>query len=237
MVEILDSDSVKKCDVTCYKERTLQLVKKLGDAVDIWEIGNEINESWLRRHPKAADEATIRAESLEVSSKIDAAFEVIEAAGGRTTLTFYYNDDGQRHCWTFQNDEMFRWVDVYASQQIKAGLDYALISYYDDPSEDDGCRNNADEEPLRPNWSVVFNSLHARFPSSFVGFGECGRKKDKKQEYINYYYRDLPRQNIHPKFIGGYFWWFFDKDMVPFDRKVRGVRLLDVLRTAVSASP
>jgi hypothetical protein len=237
MLEILDSESFRKCDVTCYTERSRELVTRLKDSVDIWEIGNEINERWLRKHPKAKDEATIRIESKEVSKKNDAAFEIIKNAGGRTALTFYYNDDGQRHCWTVRNDEMFLWIDTYVSRQIKEGLDYALISYYDDPSKDKGCRNDADEEPLRPNWINVFKSLDARFPNSFLGFGECGRNKNNKQEYIVHYYKDIARQNIHPRFIGGYFWWFFDKDMVPPDRKVNGVYLLEVLRTAIAGSP
>lgn len=83
MLEILDSQSFRKCDVSCYEERSRELVTRLRDSVDIWEIGNEINESWLRRHPKARDEATIRRESEEVSKNSTPPLDLLRTPAGR----------------------------------------------------------------------------------------------------------------------------------------------------------
>lgn len=238
MVEIIDSSSMSKCDVDCYRERTRQLVKRLGDSVDIWEIGNEINENWLREHKDARDKETVDRESLNVLKKLDAAAREVSNIKGRTALTLYFNDDGRRHCWTLAQDEMFQWVDRYLSSPYKSDLNYVLISYYDDPSKDDGCRNNDDEEKLQPDWPKVFSDLDSKFNGPSVGFGECGTKDKKlKTEYIHHYYSDINQQSIHAKFMGGYFWWFFDKDMVPFDRKVNGVNLLQVLKTTINKQP
>ncbi len=84
-----------------------------------------------------------------------------------------------------------------------------------------------DPEQLRKfYWDVVFNELHRRAtmlnPNIKIGFGEVGCKKercDSRIDFLNRYYsiraRDLTNPaNIQPWFIGGYFWWTAQPDIL-----------------------
>ena len=51
MGEILDSFFVKNISTAAYGTRTTEYLNTLGDNVDIWEIGNEINGEWLGDTP------------------------------------------------------------------------------------------------------------------------------------------------------------------------------------------
>jgi hypothetical protein len=89
---------------------------------------------------------------------------------------------------------------------MKNGLDYVLVSYYEDD-----CNN------YQPNWQQVFDSLHVIFPNAKLGIGECGTTNaNRKAEYITRYYT----MNITtPNYIGGYFWWYYRQDCVPWNTK------------------
>ena len=157
----------------------------LGDNVDIWEIGNEINGEWL------GDTATVVA-------KMNSAYNLVKAKGKTTALTLYYNEG----CWKNKSNEMFKWAEKNISATMKEGLDYVFISYYEDD-----CNN------LQPDWPQVFQKLGKLFPKSKIGFGEVGTKNaDHKKAFINRYYNMKIK---HPNFVGGYFWWYFIQDMVP----------------------
>jgi hypothetical protein len=88
---------------------------------------------------------------------------------------------------------------------MRQGLDYVLISYYEDDCND-----------LQPDWLSVFQRLAQMFPSSKLGFGEIGTKlKERKIPYIQRYY------NMHlsvPRYVGGYFWWYGRQDFVPWTK-------------------
>lgn len=185
MGEILDSYYVSQYTLAQYQARTTEYLNLLGSKVDIWEIGNEINGEWLGN-------------TSDVVAKMNAAYSIIKAANKKTALTLYYN----KNCWENQANEMFKWVNTNINSSMKNGLDYVLVSYYEDD-----CNN------LQPNWQQVFDSLHAIFPNSKLGIGECGTNKStKKASYINRYYK----MNITtPKYVGGYFWWYFKQDCVP----------------------
>ena len=185
MGEILDSYYVSQYTLAQYQARTTEYLNLLGSKVDIWEIGNEINGEWLGN-------------TSDVVAKMNAAYSIIKAANKKTALTLYYN----KNCWENSSNEMFKWAKTNISSAMKNGLDYVLVSYYEDD-----CNN------LQPNWQQVFDSLHAIFPNSKLGIGECGTNKStKKASYINRYYK----MNITtPKYVGGYFWWYFKQDCVP----------------------
>lgn len=135
--EILDSQLVKEFSEDCYRYRAASYVEKLGDDVDIWEVGNEVNGGWVREH----ETSWVKAEAEAVRDKISAAYRVVHDAGGKTALTLYLNDDGKgNHCWKFRQEEMFAWLDKYVTADMREGLDYVLVSYYeDDPGKD--CKN------------------------------------------------------------------------------------------------
>jgi hypothetical protein len=186
MGELLDSYYMNQYNLAQYVARTNEYVNLLGSKVDIWEIGNEVNGEWLG--PIA-----------DVVAKIDTAYKIIKANGKKTELTLYYN----KNCYENAQNEMFRWVNQRLSPTMRNNLDYVLISYYEDD-----CNN------LQPNWQQVFDSLHTLFPNSKIGIGECGTlTASKKITYINRYYK----MNITtPNFIGGYFWWYYKQDCVPY---------------------
>lgn len=186
MGELLDSYYMNKYSLSQYAARTNEYLNLLGSKIDIWEVGNEVNGEWLGTTP-------------DVVAKIDTAYSIVKAQNKKTELTLYYNQD----CWSNSNNEMFYWVNKNLSSKLRNGLDYVLVSYYED-----------DCNGLQPNWQRVFDSLHVLFPNSKLGIGECGTKTSgNKAAFISRYYK----MNITtPNYVGGYFWWYFKQDCVPY---------------------
>ena len=185
MGEILDSYYMHQYSVQQYVDRTNEYLDKFQNKVDIWEIGNEINGEWLGNN-------------ADVVAKMTQAFNIVKSRNKKAALTLYYNHD----CWEHAQNEMFRWTLNNVPQNMRNGLDYVLVSYYED-----------DCNSYQPNWQAVFDSLHVIFPNSRLGIGECGTSHaNRKEEYINRYYR---MQISTPNYIGGYFWWYYKQDCVP----------------------
>lgn len=185
MGEILDSYYMSQYSVPQYVSRTNEYLNVLGDKVDIWEIGNEINGEWLGNNDS-------------VVAKMTQAYTIVKNQNKKTALTLYYN----YNCWENPQNEMFRWTLNNVPVNMKQGLDYVLVSYYEDD-----CNN------YQPNWQRVFDSLHVIFPNSKLGISECGTSySNRKRDYINRYYRmRITTRN----YIGGYFWWYYKQDCVP----------------------
>lgn len=189
MGELLDSYYMKDYSVEQYGDRAIEYVSLLGNKVDIWEIGNEINGEWLGNKDS-------------VILKLTKAFIVTRKMGKKTALTLYYN----KNCWEDPRNEMFRWVNENIPYKMKFTIDYIFVSYYEDD-----CNN------LQPNWQQVFDSLRVIFPNSMLGIGECGTKyASRKEAYINRYYT---MNVTTPYFIGGYFWWYYRQDCVLWSQK------------------
>ncbi len=188
MGEIVDSFFMKKYGVEEYLTRTSEYLNVLGDQVDIWEIGNEINGDWCGPTP-------------QVAAKMVGAYERVKAAGKTTELTLYYNQGCAKH----PGNEMFAWAEANIPERMKQGLDYVLVSYYED-----------DCKMLQPDWPRVFRRLAVMFPRSKLGMGECGSKyKSRKAAYIKRYYT---MKIDEPRYVGGYFWWYYKQDMVPYTK-------------------
>ena len=62
-----------------------------------------------------------------------------------------------------QSMTMNEWLVKYVPNDMKLGLDYVFVSYYDD-----------DNDGYRWDWKKVMDDLHAIFPNSKLGIGECG---------------------------------------------------------------
>jgi hypothetical protein len=188
MGEILDSYSFQEYDLKNYKERVTQYVNYFPDKVDIWEIGNEVNGDWLG-DPK------------DVSEKLNAAYDIVKAKNKKTAITFYYN----YNCTGDPETEMFNWIQRNIRNKIRTGTDYVFVSYYEDE-----CITT------EPDWDTIFKYLQVMFPNAKLGIGECGtRDKGNSEELMKKYY-DIKVSN--PKFIGGYFWWYFKRDCVPYTK-------------------
>lgn len=197
MGELLDSFYVGKETLASYRARASEYLAAMGDNVDIWEIGNEINGEWLGT-------------TANVVAKMQGAYDVMKAKQKRVALTLYYNQG----CYDDKANEMFTWAAANIPQNMKNGLDYVLVSYYED-----------DCSGLKPDWPTVFHKLALMFPNSKVGFGEVGTKialkknkqiilsaQDNKAEYIKRYYSMTINE---PNYIGGYFWWYGYQDLIP----------------------
>jgi hypothetical protein len=188
MGSLADSYYMKNYSVQGYTEKVNEFVNTLGDKVDLWEIGNEVNGGWL------GDEDS-------VLTKIIYGYKFVYSRNKATVLTLYYNDG----CTDNPGNEMFSWVNTLLPESMKNGLDYILVSYYEDD-----CNN------LQPDWQKVFDSLHVIFPNSKLGIGECGTTiSEKKELYMNRYYN---MKITTPGYIGGYFWWYFKEDCVPYTK-------------------
>jgi len=195
MGEILDSWYVSQYSPAEYEKRTIEYLDLLGSSVDIWEVGNEINGEWLCDQQKSR---CTTEQAQEVVTKMSRAYDLVKERGGKTALTLYYNQG----CYSQSSHEMFTWAEAKVPERMKKGLDYVFVSYYED-----------DCNGLQPNWEKVFTKLGEIFPNSQLGFGECGTSDSaKKADYVNRYYR---MKLSAPRFVGGYFWWYFRKDMVP----------------------
>ena len=174
-------------DVESYKKRFEESKKYLGDYVDIWEIGNEVNGlDWIRE------------DSEFIVEKIKAAYEAVDGDKAKVAITFYYENPEY-------NKDMFEWIRMYVPKDLMENTDYSLISYYED-----------DNEGYEPDWKEVFAEFEKLFPNAKIGIGECGNTAstadyESKISKINKYYK-MPK--CTDNYIGGYFWWNYVKDCV-----------------------
>ena len=105
-------------NVESYKNRFEDSYKYLKDYVDIWEIGNEVNgEEWIKENPKFT------------AKKIYSAYKFIKNKNGITALTPYYFPP-ERNKISMEN-----WLKKYIPADMKNGLDYVFISYYEDDND------------------------------------------------------------------------------------------------------
>jgi hypothetical protein len=185
MGELLDSQYVTTVSVQGYLDRTTEYLDALGDSVDVWEVGNEVNGEWLGTTP-------------DVIAKVRGAYDLVRARGKRTALTLYYNQG----CYSSADHEMFAWVEANVPADMRRGLDRVLVSYYED-----------DCNGLQPDWRAVFGRLATLFPAAGLGIGECGTLDAGAKEAMLRRYYGL--RLSEPRFIGGFFWWYFSDDMVP----------------------
>ena len=201
MGELFDSEYLPHYSLKAYKKRVDEYLDVLGDVVDVWEIGNEVNGEWTGKPSK-------------VAKKVKYAFKSVEAKGYKSALTLYYNDysynDG---CWNRPEEKMRSWSKKYLDKELKERVDYLFISYYEED-----CDNY---KPSLSEWKKLFKELGEMFPNSKLGFGEVGTSNpSKKAEYLKRYYTlDINAS----RYVGGYFWWYAKDDIVPKSKPLWGV--------------
>jgi hypothetical protein len=208
MAEVVDSDveSSSKCfkglekaaSVANYLERTKKLYEKLGQYVDIWEIGNECNGDWvggnflgtaknnLRRkivvaEMKAAyDFLTAKKSEIENSNKLNGKNEKVP----QTAITFYFSGvDKKRHSYENINDEMMGWIKGEGAHflddknnKIKfTNLDYLLVSYYPEDNFYEVGGKNVSIVLTPKEWVDIFATIKDNYSSTTkFGLGEVG---------------------------------------------------------------
>lgn len=169
----------------------------------------------------------------KVAKQITDAFHYIDNHGGQTALTFYYNQHLGKGCWPTNapggNEyEVLTWANKYITdQQMRDGLKYVFISFY----EDDCKILKHKKEKDAPGFADNLNKLSRIFQNAGMGFGEFGPQckgckesrtccVNQQKEFISRYYKnydDLIRPLV-PKYVEGYFYWYFLQDMVPKDK-------------------
>lgn len=201
MGELLDSAYVVQVTPEQYRARATEFLDALGDLVDLWEVGNEVNGEWLGATP-------------DVVAKIQGAYDQVRARGRPTALTLYYNEG----CWEDPDHEMFAWTEANLPPGLRGGLDYVLVSYYED-----------DCNGLQPDWPAVFRRLASLFPAARLGIGECGTTAVARKEAMMRRYYGMVIDE--PRFVGGYFWWYGSQDLVPPTKPLFAV-LREILQQA-----
>jgi hypothetical protein len=159
-----------------------------------------------------------------VSAKLTTAYKEVNSSGGRTALTLYYNvgcGDGASEL------SPLAFSRRYVPSKVRNGLDYVFLSYYED-----SCRHI---RPRPATWTRYFEQLHALYPHAHLGFGEVGMSSPVTSRTLStaaslmHYYYSLPIRL--PYFVGGYFWWYYVEDCVPY----MGKPLWRTLRAAFRA--
>jgi hypothetical protein len=212
MGQVSDSTDMKKYTPDSYASRAQSYFSALGNQVDVWEIGNEVNGNWL---------------GTGMMPKIEAAYDVVSANQGATAITFFYEGEptDSKNCISKGNggDDMFSWItknfqlDLPVSQRsaesekVRLNANYILISWY--PQQ---CNN------LKPDWTAVYNELAAIFPNSKLGFGEIGTANPQKgsayeKDLIQDFYPLARNISLPASYIGGYFWWYYAEEMTPIN--------------------
>jgi hypothetical protein len=209
MGQIMDSWSFPTT-LSNYTTRSNELVSTLNTVVDIWEIANEINGEWLRPDPAGSD-STVASEEQQIAQMVETAYGIVKNAGGKVAVTLYYNADIKGvNCYMNWQDSWYTWPTQFLSSTVRNGTDYALLSYY--PYQD--CPG------LSPNWKDDFLTLESMFPNAMVGFGEIGTRRTDapwsvQSNLITTYY-PMVNSFADPKFVGGFFWWYYAEQMVPY---------------------
>ena len=128
-----------------FSARIAQYIAALGDTVSVWEVGNEVNGNWVGADPMA---------------KVAAMFDAAKSTGRRNALTLYYQNP------TTPGFAMIPWVDEHIPDRMRSGMDYVLVSDYDD--------QNAGHQLTQPEMDTIFTALARRFPNAKLGMGEFG---------------------------------------------------------------
>ncbi len=215
MGELLDSSDEKKISAPAYNRRVKSYLATLGNKIDLWEIGNEVNGNWTGRY-------------RVVETKLTDAYDDVAAAGHRSALTLYYNvgcGDGASEL------DPLAFSAQYVPQSVRDGLAYVLLSYYEDD-----CNNL---RPSQATWTQYFQQLHALYPNAQLGFGEIGLDQpvtastEADAESVMRYYYGL--KIALPYYVGGYFWWYYNEDCLPYDMAPLGPTLNAAFTTEAGA--
>ena len=222
MGELMDSSYACSYSVPGITSFTQSYTATLGSLVDIWEVGNEVNGSWLcnsgstRRHSRGNGGVG------SVMQKVEAMYNTVTALGGRTALTFFYEGEPSEpnNCIDTSGggNDMFSWINTNfldfpttETEAIRLGVNYVLISWYPDQCQGEN-----------PNWPVVYTKLGQIFPNAEVGFGELGTANPEngsafeKNEINTIYPLKAGVGGLPSNYISGVFWWYAAEEMVPW---------------------
>ena len=190
MAQPVDSSDMHSYSTERYQQRFAESYQYLSHYVAIWEVGNEINgQEWIKEDPHLT------------AAKVASAYRYIKDKHAAAALVpYYFPSNGSTL-------SMKEWLQTYLPDDLRQGVDYVLVSYYDD-----------DNDGYQPNWRQVFTELETLFPEAKLGIGECGTPSEhapmaRKLQLFRHYYA-MPQYT--PRYVGGYFWWYWAHDGVPY---------------------
>lgn len=208
MGQPFDSTAMRAASVSRYRRRTAAFVERFGDRVDVWEIGNELNGSWVGR-PRTID------------AKVAAAYDVVERdhaaehLRSAITLNYWPSHDCYGHPW-----ERTLAFARQLPRRVRHGVDVVLLSFYET-----ACVPRA--HPTDAQFVRVFTRLGRVFPQARLGMGEIGAQgaadglpqdpslQEKQRVAARYYGLQSPlRAALGRRYVGGYFWWYYLQDAV-----------------------
>ncbi|MDF8333828.1 hypothetical protein [Novosphingobium cyanobacteriorum] len=206
LAEPIDSTAMRALSLNGVRRRMREFVTAMAGQVDYWEIGNEINGEWVGSNP------------AEINAKVQAAYDEVNAAGGRTmvTLNFWSGPDCYAKPW-----ETTLYYPRTMAKSLRQGIDVVSLSLYET-----AC--NPVQRPSALQLANTFNRLGPMFPNARLAMGEVGAQRiedglpadptlaEKKRVARTYYGMQQELANrVGPRFVGGYFWWYYVQDAVP----------------------
>lgn len=214
--EVLDSSYTGCFSLATHNARWNQYVSTLGSLVDVWEVGNEINGSWLDSadasqscpwNPPPTTDATV------VKKMIDA-YDIVRANGRLAEVTLYYPGQ-ESQCGNGSPDpfEPITWTKANVPAYMLNGMDYVWISYYHTD-----CPEGID--PTDATWGHFFTAVQNMFPNAQIGFGEWGYSSGppsnaQKARIINRGYSVDPTSlPFSSNWVSGVGYWEFIDDAV-----------------------
>ncbi len=181
-------------------ERLNLFLDTLGDFVDAWEVGNEVNGEWAgwkgendckdgsRDYVESRIEAMRRTVGHQIIDVYKAVKKHPKSANADTVLTLYFYTNMNKQCWPDrlisrdchefhvrgEDYEMLKWLrDNVLTHPDAADFHptHVLLSVYEDDCRDDDC-NDLNLPPA--TWVEIFAEMQGAFRDSQVGFGEVG---------------------------------------------------------------
>jgi hypothetical protein len=170
----------------------------MGELIDIWEVGNEVNGEWYGwkdKKYKKSDERDDRQDSKmrdkretmrnRIRHELSVAFKAVHDVRPEAlrAVTLLYNaDQDNNKCTEFSEYKMNDWAGTYLTPEVRSGVDFVLLSYYENPQD---C-SQVTKDPNKL-WDVLV-SLRRQFTSddTIFGFGEISYKatcyRDRENE-------------------------------------------------------
>ena len=206
---VVDSSSMPCYTVAQHSARWKDYLATMGNSVDVWEVGNEINGTWLFGNQGTGCKGTTQA---DVVTKMTDAYNQTKAAGRVTALTLFFNADST--C-APADPSMENWANTNVPASMKNGLDYVLVSFYSQ-----WCTSHP--YTYSPDWNTEFANLRGIFPNAKLGMGEIGWDSTLGQpSNANLTTLLQTDYKIHPTSVGswagGGFFWEFGIAAVPYD--------------------
>lgn len=209
MVQVADSTALRAMSVATVRQRARALVRAFASQVDLWEVGNELNGSWVGTDPAA------------INAKVRAAFAEVAASGGRTAITLnHWSGPG---CYSRAWEPTLTYARTMPPE-LRAGVNVVLLSIYETACD-------PPQHPTAAQVGAMLAALGTIFPRAQLGIGEVGAQgvadglpadpalAEKRRIAARYYgMQPALAARLGPRFVGGYFWWYYAQDAVPRTR-------------------